>query len=36
MKTINDSHIQMVLQLFPTIHKEAWLVGGCVRDMLME
>ena len=35
MKTINDSQIQSVLQLFSTIHKEAWLVGGCVRDMLM-
>ena len=33
MKTINDSQIQSVLQLFSTIHKEAWLVGGCVRDM---
>ena len=35
MKKINDSQIQSVLQLFSTIHKEAWLVGGCVRDMLM-
>lgn len=36
MKTINDPKILHILQLFSTIHKEAWLVGGCVRDMLMK
>ena len=36
MKTITDPKIMQLLQRFSTIQEEAWLVGGCVRDMLME
>lgn len=36
MKIIQEPYILDILRLFDTIHEEAWLVGGSVRDMLMD
>ena len=35
MKIVLDSSIIHILQQFSKIYEEAWLVGGCVRDMLL-
>lgn len=36
MKKIHDPIVLEILELFSTIHESAWLVGGCVRDMILE
>ncbi len=36
MKNIYHPIVLEILDLFSAIHESAWLVGGCVRDMLLE
>ena len=36
MKNINHPIVLEILDLFSAIYESEWLVGGCVRDMLLE